>query len=49
MRKNTQHSREGNGDQIMATLHSLTINALRLDGIWSITEGIAAKLMTSRG
>jgi hypothetical protein len=31
-----------NGVQILATLRSLAINALRLDGIWSITEGIAA-------
>ncbi|MCP9889433.1 ISAs1 family transposase [Cyanobium sp. ATX 6A2] len=33
---------ENNGVQILATLRSLAINALRLDGIWSITEGIAA-------
>jgi hypothetical protein len=26
----------------LAFLRSLAINALRLDGIWSITEGIAA-------
>jgi hypothetical protein len=26
----------------LATLRSLAINALRLGGIWSITEGIAA-------
>jgi hypothetical protein len=25
-----------------ATLDSLTMNALRLDGFWSITEGLAA-------
>ena len=34
--------RENNGVQILATMRSLAINALRLDGIWSITEGIAA-------
>jgi hypothetical protein len=34
--------REDNGVQILATLRSLAINALRLEGIWSITEGIAA-------
>jgi hypothetical protein len=34
--------REDNGVQILATLRSMAINALRLDGIWSITEGIAA-------
>ena len=34
--------REFNGAQILATLRSLAINALRLDGIWSITKGIGA-------
>jgi len=34
--------REDNGVQMLATLRSLAINALRLEGIWSITEGIAA-------
>ena len=33
---------EKNGSQIMATLHFLSINGLRLEEIWSITEGIAA-------
>lgn len=33
---------EENGVLILATLTSLAINVLRLDGIWSITEGIAA-------
>jgi len=33
--------RENNGVQILATLRSMAINALRLEGIWSITEGIA--------
>lgn len=28
--------------QILGTLPSLAINVLRLDDIWSITEGIAA-------
>ena len=28
--------------RIMATLRSLAMNALRLDGYWSITEGLAA-------
>ena len=27
---------------LVATLRSMAINALRLEGIWSITEGIAA-------
>jgi hypothetical protein len=34
--------REVNGVQNMATLRSLAMNALRLDGFWSITEGLAA-------
>jgi hypothetical protein len=34
--------REDNGVQILATLRSMAINALRLDGISSIIEGIAA-------
>ncbi len=42
LREDTHRYREGNGVQILATLRSLAINALRLDGIWSITEGIAA-------
>lgn len=33
---------ENNGVQILATLKSLAIKVLRLEGIWSITEGIAA-------
>jgi hypothetical protein len=36
------HRYREDGVQILATLPSLAINALRLDGIWSITEGIAA-------
>jgi len=42
LREDAHSSRENNGVQILATLRSLAINALRLDGIWSITEGIAA-------
>jgi hypothetical protein len=34
--------REANGVQILTTLRSLAINALRLSGFWSLTEGIAA-------
>jgi hypothetical protein len=34
--------RETNGVQILATLRSLAINAMRLSGFWSLTEGIAA-------
>ena len=41
--------REVNGVQIMATLRSLAMNALRFDGIWSITEGMAALAHDIRG
>jgi hypothetical protein len=33
----------------MATLRSLAMNALRLDGFWSITEGLAALALDIRG
>jgi hypothetical protein len=42
LREDAHRYREHNGVQILATLRSLAINALRLDGIWSVTEGIAA-------
>ena len=42
LREDAHRYREDYGVQILATLRSLAINALRLDGIWSITEGIAA-------
>ena len=48
LRKDAQRYREDNGIQILATLRSLAINALRLDGIWTITEGIAPWLKTSK-
>jgi hypothetical protein len=41
LREDAHRYREFNGVQILATLRSLAINALRLDGIWSITEAIA--------
>jgi hypothetical protein len=41
--------REVNGVEIMATLRSLAMNALRLDGFWSITEGLAALAHDIRG
>ena len=40
LREDAHRYREFNGVQILATLRSLAINALRLDGIWSMTEGI---------
>jgi hypothetical protein len=42
LKEDAHRYREFNGVQILATLRSLAINALRLDGIWSITEGNAA-------
>jgi hypothetical protein len=41
LREDAHRYREFDGVQILATLRSLAINALRLDGIWSITEAIA--------
>ncbi len=49
LREDAHRYREDNGVQILATLRSLAINALRLDGIWSITEGIAALAHDIRG
>ena len=42
LREDAHRYRETNGVQIMATLGRLAMNALRLDGFWSITEGLAA-------
>ncbi len=42
LREDAHRYRDNNGLQILATLLSLATNALRLDGIWSITEGIVA-------
>jgi hypothetical protein len=42
LREDTHRYREANGVQILATFCSLAINALPLDGIWSMTAGIAA-------
>ena len=49
LREDAHHYREENGVQILATLRSLAINALRLDGIWSITQGIASLAHDIRG
>lgn len=49
LREDAHHYREDNGVQILATLRSLAINARRLDGIWSITRGIAAMAHDIRG
>jgi len=43
LREGTHRCRENNGAQILPTLRSLAISALRLDGIWSITDCITAR------
>lgn len=42
LREDAHRYQEINGVQILATLRSMAINSLRLDGIWSVAEGIAA-------
>ena len=42
LREDAHRYREVNGVQILATLRSLAMNALRLADFWSITEGLAA-------
>jgi predicted transposase YbfD/YdcC len=49
LREDAHRYRESNGVRIMATLRSLAMNALRLDGYWSITEGLAALAHDIRG
>ena len=49
LREDAHCYRESNGVRIMATLRSLAMNALRLDGFWSITEGLAALSHDIRG
>jgi len=41
LREDAHRYRETNSVQTMATLRSLAMNALRLDGFWSITDGLA--------
>jgi predicted transposase YbfD/YdcC len=42
VREDAHRYRQANGVQIVATLRTMAINSLRLNGIWSVTEGIAA-------
>jgi predicted transposase YbfD/YdcC len=49
LKEDAHRYRETNGVQILATLRSLAMNALRLDGFWSITEGLAALSHDIRG
>ena len=49
LREDAHRYRESNGVRIMATLRSLAMNALRLDGFWSVTEVLAALSDGTRG
>ena len=49
LRKDPHRNREGNGIQILATMRSLAIKTLRLDGIRSITERIAEASHDTKG
>lgn len=49
LREDAHRYREANGVRILASLRSLALNALRLDGFWSITEGLAALSHDIRG
>jgi hypothetical protein len=42
LREDAHRYRETNGVQIVAMLCTMVINSLRLNGIWSVTEGVAA-------
>jgi hypothetical protein len=43
LREDVHRYREVNGVQIIAMLCTKAINALRLNGIWSVTEGDSGK------
>ena len=49
LKEDDHRYREANRVQIMATLRSLAMNALRLDGFCSITKGLAALAHDIRG
>ena len=49
LREDAHRYREVNGVQIIALLRTMAINALRLNGIWSVTEGIAALAHDNKG
>lgn len=48
LREDVHRYREANGVQFIAMLRTVAINSLRLNGIWSVTEGIAALAHDSR-
>ncbi|MEB3270341.1 MAG: hypothetical protein VKJ44_01660 [Synechococcus sp.] len=49
LQEDSHRYRESNGVQILATLRSLAMNALRLDSFWSIADGLAAPGHNIRG
>jgi hypothetical protein len=49
LREDAHRYIESNGVRIMSTLRSLAMNALRLDGFLSISEGLAALAHDIRG
>jgi hypothetical protein len=49
LKEDAHRYREINGVQIMATLRSLAMNALRLDGLWPITESLGALSHDTKG
>jgi hypothetical protein len=49
LREDAHRYRDSNGVRIRVTLRSLAMTALRLDGFWSITEGLAALSHEIRG
>ena len=48
-REDAHRYHETNGVLIMATLRSLAMNALRRNGFWQVTEGLAALSHDIRG
>ena len=49
LREDDHRYREPSGIQVMAMLRSLAMNGHRLDGLWFITEGLAALSHDIRG
>ena len=49
LKEDAHRYREVNGVQIMDRLRSLAMNALRLDGFWSITVGLATLAHDTKG
>jgi hypothetical protein len=49
LREDRHRYRESNSVRILDTLRSLAMNALQLEGYWSITDGLAALAHDIRG